>query len=765
MSSVSKLIPRYVIQSAWPYALLALVLLTAILFTQQFGRFAELALYADVPLALAAEIAAALLPSVLVLSLPVAILAGVLIGYARMGSDSEIVAMRAAGVGTWTLIWPALVLGLLATGVTTFLHLHEAPHAARDLRRALLQGALRKLESPVEPRTFNTEIPGYVIYVRDGDKSQGIWARVFIYAQQRDGSMQVITARSGRIDTSGEKSELVLSDAARLSIPAENSNDRSYVAERLEQLRIAIDTGRAALLDRINKEEVSADELDWSDLQRQTHSGSLEERREAERTLHRKLALSSAPFVFALFGALLGLRLRRGGRGVGVLLVLVVIVLYYLVSLVGESMVRANSLPAYVGQWLATAAMLLLSLLLWRIRSIPMPGKFGLRRSKRKRQIHSSSNANRTHTLGVGRSGFPSLLDTSLFQTLAGSFTLAFISLISIFVIFTLFELWRFIGRNNVASSTVAKYLLYLVPLVAVELFPATMLITVLITYALLARRSEAIAWWASGQSVYRLMIPGFLFALAAGAGTWLVQEHLMPSANVRQEALRAQIRGGEARATTGTGRQWLASAETGRLYSYEFDEKRVLLLEPTIYELDGESVHLQRVTSGKLGEWTAPNQMLVKEAGTTTLSGMTVVYQKVAEVQVNGVDAPQVFKPTVDKPSQLSVVALSSYLKAAKQRGVDVSALAVALQRKYVSPLSVVVMAFIGMPLALAFGKRGAIVALVIAVGVSILYWGIGGSFQQLGSHGLLPPEVAAWSPPVIFAAAGTYFLSRVRT
>ena len=111
------------------------------------------------------------------------------------------------------------------------------------------------------------------------------------------------------------------------------------------------------------------------------------------------------------------------------------------------------------------------------------------------------------------------------------------------------------------------------------------------------------------------------------------------------------------------------------------------------------------------------------------------------------------------------SVSALSGYLRAAKKRGVDVSSLALALQRKYVNPFSVVVMAFIGMPLALAFGRRGALVAMCMAVGVSIAYWGVGGGFQQLGDHGLLPPEVAAWSPPVLFAAVGTYFLSRVRT
>ena len=764
MFSGSKLIPRYVLSSALPYVLLSLFLLTAILLTQQAGRFAEIALYADLPFSVLFELAATLLPGVLVLSLPVAVLAGIVIGFARMGSDSEIVVMRSAGIGTWTLVWPALLLGLIATLATTFLQMKEAPQAARDLRRAALQGALRKLESPVEPRTFTTEIPGYVIYVRDGDKTQGSWARVFIYARQDDGSTRVVTARSGRIDSSGDKAELVLSDASALKMPAPTSSDQSYIVERLEQLRIAIDTGRAALLDQISKNEISAEEMDWQELRQVAATGTPKERSEAERTFHRRLALSMAPLLFALFGALLGLRIRRGGRAAGVLLSIGVVVLYYLLSLLGESIVRTNTVPAIVGQWMATAVILLLSLLVLVLRDVP---KFRLlqRISKPKESKTAARRAAQQHIVGAGRSGFPSLLDASLFQSLSSSFFVGFFALAAIFTIFTLFELWRFIGANNVPASMVAKYLLFLLPLIAVELFPATMLITVLITYALLARRSEAIAWWASGQSVYRLMLPGLLFAMAAAATTWLVQEHVMPPANVRQEALRTRIRGGQPRAMTGTGRQWLASPENRRIYSYEFEEQRQVLHDPTVYELDADAVHLRRVAVGKLGEWTAGDAMSIKDAEEISLEGFQVAHQRVREVRLAGVDPPQVFKPSVDKPSQLSVAALAGYLKAAKQRGVDVSGLAVALQRKYVNPFSVIVMAFIGMPLALAFGRRGAIVALCVAVGVSIVYWGISGGFQQLGTYGLLPPEVAAWSPPVIFAAAGTYFLSRVRT
>jgi LPS export ABC transporter permease LptG len=370
----------------------------------------------------------------------------------------------------------------------------------------------------------------------------------------------------------------------------------------------------------------------------------------------------------------------------------------------------------------------------------------------------------KTKQRGLSALGFPNLMDASLFRSLALSFLVCFVALAAIFNIFTLFELWRFIAVTHAGAGLVARYLLFLLPLITVELFPATMLISVLVTYALLARRHEAIAWWASGQSVYRLMLPGFFFALAIALGSWLVQEYIMPGTNLKQDALRARIRGGEARVTTRTGRQWLASTDTRRFYSYEFDENGQLI-EPTIYELDADAVHLARVVNGKSGVWLDPNHLKLTEVETLTLSGLEVQRKSEAETIYAGVESPAVFKPTIDKPSQLSSRDLRSYLDAAKQRGMDVSTLAVALQRKYAGPFGIIIMALIGMPLAVSFGRKGTVIALCAAVVVGVAYWAVGGGFQQLGNHGLLRPSVAGWSPLVIFTAAGTYFLSRVRT
>ncbi|HEY6121248.1 MAG TPA: LptF/LptG family permease, partial [Pyrinomonadaceae bacterium] len=620
-----KLISRYIIAAVLPYVLLTLLLLTAVLFAQQGTRFAELALLAQLSLSLLGQVGAALLPSVLVFTLPMAVLAGIVIGFARMGTDSEVVAMRAAGVGTWSMLWPVLLLGLLLSGATTWLQFKEAPEAARDLRRAAVQGALARLDSPVDPRTFTTDLPGYVIYVRDGNKVQGTWGRVFIYALQPDASVQILTARAGRIDSSADKAELVLADAVKTRIPAAAADQKQYVVERFDQLRIAINTGRAELQKRLTDDEISPDEMEWRDLQAEAHSGPIAAQRAAQRTIHRRFALSISPLVFSLLAGAIGLRVRRGGRSVGVLISLAVVVVYYLSSLLGESLSRVGTVSPFVGGWMATALMLLLSLMfLMRIR---IGGFWATARAERSSSLEeATSNADhRYHIAGVGAWGFPSLLDLTLFRTLTASFLLGFVSLVSVFIIFTLFELWRFIAANHIRGSLVFKYIIYLLPLITVELFPATMLIAVLITYALLARRSETVAWWASGQSVYRLMLPGLVFAVAAGIGLWLVQEHLMPHSNLKQDAIRAQIRGGEARAITGTGRQWLASIETNRLYSYEFDDHGATLHDPAIYELDDQGVHLTGVINGTVGAWVDSNHLQIKDPQAISLKGLEV--------------------------------------------------------------------------------------------------------------------------------------------
>src|SRR5437762_5386282 len=325
MTSNHRMLERYILQAIAPYILISLVLLTAILFAQQTVRYLEAIFHGLVPAGFVYGVALALLPNVLVFTIPMAVLAGTIIGLGRMGSDSELVAMRAAGMSTFRMLWPALALGAIATVATLYLNLQEAPHAQRELKVVLVRSALYKLDSPVEPRTFTTDIPGHVIYVRDGDKTRGEWGRVFIQSQTADHITYLTTAKLGRIDASAEKSELVLQDAVRTRLPAPDARDQSYTVERLAVFRFDFNIGRRGLLASMRKGDSNPDEMDWSELRLFAAQSTGRDQREAETLLHKRRALAFSSLVFALFGAALALRVRRGGRGLGVLLSLLVL--------------------------------------------------------------------------------------------------------------------------------------------------------------------------------------------------------------------------------------------------------------------------------------------------------------------------------------------------------------------------------------------------------------------------------------------------------
>ncbi len=761
MRGGSRLIERYIIGAILPYFLLALLLLTGILYAQQSGRLAELIVGVGIPADLFATIAFSLLPGVLAFTMPMALLAGVIIGLSRLGSDSELTAMRAAGIGTARMIWPVLLFGAIISVLSFYINLQIVPSAARDLRRAGLQAALFKLDSPVEPRSFSTEIPGYVVYVGEGDRSNGVWQRVFIATESADGGRRLLTARSGRIDTEGERSELVLNDVEATQIEAGGR----IVREQSSQLRLQISTGRSALLEKLRNDSPEPEEMGWRELRLYAASEAGAKALDAAALLQRRFSLSFAPLAFAMLGAAMGLRVRRGGRGLGMILSLAAMVCYYLIALLGEQMARAGRVSPVIGGWVAQLVTVLLTalLLLPHFKMGPITKLISLLPTGQKEEVGGAAKGYYTKARLLN---FPVLIDTYIFGSLLRAFTLAFIAITAIFLIFTLFGLWRSIIVSHTPARVVAEYLIYLLPLSTVQILPAVTLITVLATYAPMVRRSEAVAWWSCGQSSYRLFLPAIIMAVFVGAAIWLLQENIMPSTNIRQDAIRARIKGGAARATTDQDRLWMASGQARRIYSYEFNAADNGLRNVAVYDFGGVGERLTRVLFSDDAHWgEGPHELVMRGVHVLNLSGSGTERSEEESLVLDKVDAPEVFKPEIDKPQQLSSKRLSAYIKNLKSTGVNTTSLSLALQRKYADPLGPLVLALVSLPMAVSFGRRSALIALCVAVVIGLAYWAVSSSFQQAGNYEMLPPSVAAWSPLLIFTFLGIYLTARVHT
>jgi LPS export ABC transporter permease LptG len=764
-----KAVDRYIVSAVLPYVCMAFAVLSAILLIQQSARFAEVLGETEAPLQLAVDVLLNLLPGVLIFSIPVAVLVGTATGFGQMGHDSELTAMGAAGVGSLRLIAPAFFLGCALSALTLYVAFGVAPAASQNLRAVALKAALYKIESPVDPRTFYTGIPGKVIYIRDGDKRSGEWQRIFMEWKEPDGQERLVTARAGRLDFGGERAELVLEDAVVTTLPAGGAEaiekGAHVTVERSANMRLRDDRlnfGRDSLTRRIQEREPEIDELGWGGLVRRSlNAQDAAHRREAEIALHKRLTLGLSPLLFAFFGACLGLKVVRGGRSQGILLSLAYMLIYYLLSLAGEQLARAGSVAPLIGAWfpfvfsVGAGSLLLLG----RRRAFAVPfGGMRLRHRAPGMGVREGSRERAYTVLG--------LIDRAVFWSLVRNFLLTLSVLVLIFMIFTASELLRFVVGNNVPASVLSLYLLYLLPYTFIAIMPVVTLLSVLITFALMVKRNEVVAWWSSGQSVFRLILPCIFFAAILGAAVWVVQEKVVPGADRRQNALRNLIKTGAIQSDAQPGRTWVTSPDSKHIYAYDTVSIDGRMSDLALYDFDEDRTNLTGVTMAPQAYASAGSGLQAEHVVLVDLKGDGAKVARADRAQVSeGESYALKDELKLKKPSEYDFATLSNYIKALKAGGAGVQPLVVALERRRVEPFFPLVMCLTAAPLALMFGRRGTLVALCVAIGAGLLFLGAMNALQELGSRDLLSAPVAVWSPSVLFLAAGLYFLSRART
>lgn len=567
MKQISWLISKYLVQAILPYFVFAWLILSVILFVQQAGRFSDIFFSVNIPANLVWQLTIALIPNVIAFTCPMAMLVGTIIGLSKMQGDSELVAIRAAGVGNLQIAVPIIVLGVLLSGFAFLVNLRGVPLAAALVRSVALQTAIRKLESPIEPGIFNTEVAGYTIFVKGGDVMTGRWKNIFIYQQVPGAAdMRLITSGEGRIDVSGQSSELVLENATVTTIPADKVAGK-FASENIGEVRLAIKTKRAELIQRLSGNESSPEELGLSDLSTYAKGKEGKDRIEAELLWQRRIILSISPLIFCLLGTAMVLRFNRSGRGFGIFLSLVGLIGYYLLAFLGEQLARTGRISVLVSGLLPIAGSVAAITWLSLSRRIEFLSGWGEYLAGMWKRIHEPKEKLQSRNLFVDLT--TGLGDFDLITGLLRFFLLTVVFLLAISAIFTGFELWRFAGAIDGGVWLLTKYLLYLVPFLYLFFAPSAAMIGTLATYVIKSRQNEIVTWISAGKSVYRLLVPCFVLMVILGVVNFAVQERIAPHSNVIQDGLRNQIRKGGI-APNQSGKLWVATNK--RIYSFELD-------------------------------------------------------------------------------------------------------------------------------------------------------------------------------------------------
>src|ERR1039457_4413444 len=99
-----RIFTRYILREVTSYALLGGVLFTFVLFMRDLDKILDLLVRDSASLTDALRIFGDMLPNTLTVTIPTAVLAGILLGLSRLAADSEVTAMRACGIGAFRFV-------------------------------------------------------------------------------------------------------------------------------------------------------------------------------------------------------------------------------------------------------------------------------------------------------------------------------------------------------------------------------------------------------------------------------------------------------------------------------------------------------------------------------------------------------------------------------------------------------------------------------------------------------------------------------------
>ena len=350
------ILDRYIFRELLSPFLISLGALCFVMLTKELLRLVELLVSKGVALFSVLKVFAHLLPSFLVLTLPIAGIIASITAFGRLSFDKELVAMRAAGLSLVRLSHPVFLFALLVFGLTLTLSQWGQPWSNVNLKKVALNLLRDELILELERGVFNETVPKMVIYVPDTQSGQDLTG-IFVSDDRNPDDPRVIVAQQYFVMTDPKSNQIALRlvDGVIHSRP-DNVEEYSKVSFSTYDLKMNFNENLYNSDERSSVETILAklDQSGWKD------TAAL--RRLMEH--YKDLAFPTASLVFCILGVPVGIVSKRSGRMGGFAVGVLVVVIYYVFNVACEFLVTTLIIPPFAGAWLPNA-LFLVATVIW----------------------------------------------------------------------------------------------------------------------------------------------------------------------------------------------------------------------------------------------------------------------------------------------------------------------------------------------------------------------------------------------------------------
>jgi len=776
-----RILTRYILNEVLSHAAIGGAIFTFVLFIRYIPHLLEMIVRNSASLGSVFEIVVLTLPDMLTVTIPMAVLVGILLGLSRLAADSEITAMRASGIGVWSFVRVVGLVAVAAWGISLWNTLYLAPKSAAMMIHLENSLANAQASYEVQPRVFYEDFKDYVLYVQDVRAGAGAanWRGIFLADVTDPNAPKITTAdRATVVNGPNQTMTMRLRDGTvSQTVPNQPSQ---YTVSTFGQTDLPLETGTQEDI-RLGRSDTPILAMSNRELLARTHgrNGQL-----YAIEFEKRLAYPAACLVLMLVGVPLGISSRRGGKSAGFVLTIALVFVYYFLSSTGTALARQHKIPIVFGVWQANLVFAFCGILLLRQMSTGGAALSALTslgnwfRLRAEESAGTAAPAKVTARRRATRGRFPLILDEYVLREFLVTFVMVLVTFVMLMLVFTFFELLSDIIKNRTPLVTVGEYLINLTPSMIYLITPLSVLIGVLVVFGIMNRNSELTAMKATGVSLYRITVPVIAIAGVLSVSLFTFDELYLPQANRRQEALRNVIKGKPPETFEHPGRKWIFGqqrpGQPGRIFYYEYfasdnsNPDSATFGNVSVFEFRPGSLTIARRIFASTAYWEPQLHTWVFENGwVRTFNGADISSYATFPVRTfpEITEQPAYFKKEVRQSSEMNFGELAAYIHDLRQSGFNTVPLRVQLNHKLAYPLITLVMAMLAVPFALSMGRRGSLSSIAVAIGVAIAYFVVSGLFEAMGNVSWLPAFLAAWSPDFLFGLAGAYLLLRTPT
>ena len=127
--------------------------------------------------------------------------------------------------------------------------------------------------------------------------------------------------------------------------------------------------------------------------------------------------------------------------------------------------------------------------------------------------------------------------------------------------------------------------------------------------------------------------------------------------------------------------------------------------------------------------------------------------------------ETPDELRATEREPTEMNYAQLTVFIRALERSGAEVNLLKVERILKITIPITCIIIALLGAPLATSSQRGGAAFGVAISLATTVLFLVLIQLTKAIGGKGLMQPELAAWMPNVLVGILALILMARVRT